>query len=244
MPPRPRRKPVGDGIHKGIRLREQVRREFRRHRSVVIKLADMLTADLRSPCYGPGPPSVSCAANWGDLETRLNGPVRERQETPDRPGRADGAGRRVDARYAGRDKTPLEHSCEIREALGYREFASAEQAAREFLEAGLDSSGAASGTRHRRRAAAASETAPSGWREKSANSGAGARVHAGAQATRRSRERSLLDFLCQPPARSALADATVSFQNRSSTAVLPNTRLKWSGTGQRSRARRFGPTRA
>jgi len=32
---------------------------------------------------GPGLPSVSCAANWGDLETRLNGPVRERQQTPD-----------------------------------------------------------------------------------------------------------------------------------------------------------------
>lgn len=38
-------------------------------------------------------------------------------------------------RYAARDKTHLEHSWEIREALGYREFASAEEAAREFMEA-------------------------------------------------------------------------------------------------------------
>ena len=30
----------------------------------MIKLADMLTADFRSPCYGPGPPSLSCALNW------------------------------------------------------------------------------------------------------------------------------------------------------------------------------------
>ncbi len=38
-------------------------------------------------------------------------------------------------RYMERDKTPLEHSWEIREALGYRDFASAEQVTREFLEA-------------------------------------------------------------------------------------------------------------
>jgi len=38
---------------------------------------------FRTLLVGPGLPSVSCAANWGDLETRLNGPVRERQETPD-----------------------------------------------------------------------------------------------------------------------------------------------------------------
>ena len=38
-------------------------------------------------------------------------------------------------RYAEREKTPLEHSWEVREALGYRDFASAELVAREFLEA-------------------------------------------------------------------------------------------------------------
>ena len=38
-------------------------------------------------------------------------------------------------RYAERDKTSLEHSWEIREALGYRDFPSAEPATREFLEA-------------------------------------------------------------------------------------------------------------
>ena len=38
-------------------------------------------------------------------------------------------------RYAERDKTPLEHWWEIRDALGYRDFPSAEQATREFLEA-------------------------------------------------------------------------------------------------------------
>ncbi len=38
-------------------------------------------------------------------------------------------------RYVEREKTPLEHSWEIREALGYRDFASAEQATREFLQA-------------------------------------------------------------------------------------------------------------
>lgn len=38
-------------------------------------------------------------------------------------------------RYAERGKTSLEHSWEIREALGYRDFPSAEPAAREFLEA-------------------------------------------------------------------------------------------------------------
>lgn len=38
-------------------------------------------------------------------------------------------------RYVERSKTPLEHSWEIREALGYRDFASAEPATREFLEA-------------------------------------------------------------------------------------------------------------
>jgi len=37
-------------------------------------------------------------------------------------------------RYAEREKTPLEHSWEIRDALGYRDFASAEPAARDFLE--------------------------------------------------------------------------------------------------------------
>lgn len=39
------------------------------------------------------------------------------------------------SRYVERDKTPLEHSWEIREVLGYRDFASAEQATRQFLEA-------------------------------------------------------------------------------------------------------------
>ena len=38
-------------------------------------------------------------------------------------------------RYAERDKTSLEHSWEIREALGYRDFPSAAPATREFLEA-------------------------------------------------------------------------------------------------------------
>jgi hypothetical protein len=38
-------------------------------------------------------------------------------------------------RYVERQKTPLEHSWEIRESLGYRDFASAELDAREFLEA-------------------------------------------------------------------------------------------------------------
>jgi len=38
-------------------------------------------------------------------------------------------------RYVERDKTSLEHSWEIREALGYRDFPSAEPATREFLEA-------------------------------------------------------------------------------------------------------------
>jgi len=38
-------------------------------------------------------------------------------------------------RYVEREKTSLEHSWEIREVLGYRDFASAESAAREFLEA-------------------------------------------------------------------------------------------------------------
>ncbi len=38
-------------------------------------------------------------------------------------------------RYVERQKTPLEHSWEIRESLGYRDFASAESDAREFLEA-------------------------------------------------------------------------------------------------------------
>ena len=38
-------------------------------------------------------------------------------------------------RYAERDKSSLEHSWEIREALGYRDFPSAEPATREFLEA-------------------------------------------------------------------------------------------------------------
>lgn len=38
-------------------------------------------------------------------------------------------------RYATRDKTPLEHSWEIRDALGYRDFPSAEGMTREFLEA-------------------------------------------------------------------------------------------------------------
>jgi len=38
-------------------------------------------------------------------------------------------------RYVERDKTPLEHSWEIREVLGYRDFSSAEQETREFLEA-------------------------------------------------------------------------------------------------------------
>ena len=38
-------------------------------------------------------------------------------------------------RYAERDKTSFEHSWEIREALGYRDFPSAEPATREFLEA-------------------------------------------------------------------------------------------------------------
>lgn len=38
-------------------------------------------------------------------------------------------------RYVEREKTALEHSWEIREALGYRDFASAEAAARGFLEA-------------------------------------------------------------------------------------------------------------
>ncbi len=44
---------------------------------------DRLVNGVRTLVEGPGLPSVSCAANWGDLETRLNGPVRERQETPD-----------------------------------------------------------------------------------------------------------------------------------------------------------------
>lgn len=38
-------------------------------------------------------------------------------------------------RYVERDKTPLEHSWEIRDALGYRDFASAVLATREFLQA-------------------------------------------------------------------------------------------------------------
>lgn len=38
-------------------------------------------------------------------------------------------------RYVERDKTPLEHSWEIREALGCLDFASAEPATRDFLEA-------------------------------------------------------------------------------------------------------------
>lgn len=42
---------------------------------------------------------------------------------------------RLMSRYMEREKTPLEHSWEIRESLGYRDFGAAEAAAREFLEA-------------------------------------------------------------------------------------------------------------
>lgn len=38
-------------------------------------------------------------------------------------------------RYVERDKTPLEHSWEIREELGYRDFGSADQGTRDFLQA-------------------------------------------------------------------------------------------------------------
>lgn len=38
-------------------------------------------------------------------------------------------------RYVERDKTPLEHSWEIREALGHRDFATAEEATRDFVRA-------------------------------------------------------------------------------------------------------------